>query len=219
LKVAGFTNDITASIGGKNGRLNTAMKPVGTFACPMVPTLKKWLDDVAQPAAMEWFGQPIIEIRSMGSYACRARNNQRGAKLSEHSFANAIDIGGFKLADGRVVSVLKGWRGDLPSQGFLRSALKRSCRYFSTVLGPGAAFHADHFHFDLARHNRKRSSYCRPRDIAIPEKPYGFVPGMAASYAPDSGEGIYEKPMPGPKPMQDDSYEQEPDLSDLDVQQ
>jgi hypothetical protein len=218
LKVAGFSNEFTASIGGQNKQLNTALKPVGTFACPMVPTLKKWLDEVAQPAAMEWFGQPIVEIRSMGSYACRSRNNRRGAKLSEHSFANAIDIGSFKMADGTVVSVRSGWRGDLPSQGFLRSSLKQSCRYFRTVLGPGAAFHADHFHFDLARHNRKGASYCRPRDIAVPAKPDGFMPGMAASYADESGQGMYEKPAPGPKPLQDDGYEQEPDLSDLDVQ-
>jgi hypothetical protein len=31
------------------------------------------------------------------------------AKLSQHALANAIDIGGFKLADGRAIKVLKGW--------------------------------------------------------------------------------------------------------------
>ena len=35
------------------------------------------------------------------NYACRSRNNVRGARLSEHAFGNALDVAGFKLANGR----------------------------------------------------------------------------------------------------------------------
>jgi hypothetical protein len=219
LKVAGFTTEFTGSIGGSKA-LATGIKPAATLACPMVPSLSRWLNDVAQPAALEWLGQPVVEIRTMGSYACRSRNNQRGAKLSEHSFANAIDIGGFRLADGRVINVKGGWKGDIASQGFLKTAHRGACGYFKTVLGPGSdAFHHDHFHFDLARHGRSKSAYCRPRNVAIPQKPYGYDPSMAASYSEDATEQSYDKPAPGPRPLQDESYEQEPDLSALDIQQ
>ena len=33
-----------------------------------------------------------------------------GAQLSEHAFGNAIDVSGFKLADGREISVVRDWK-------------------------------------------------------------------------------------------------------------
>ena len=72
-----------------------------TLDCSMVAELDAWLADVVQPAAQARFGQPVAQIDSMGSYNCRGMNNQIGARLSEHSFGNALDVGGFRLADGR----------------------------------------------------------------------------------------------------------------------
>jgi hypothetical protein len=72
---------------------------------------------------------------------------------------------GFILADGREISVVKGWRGaDPTTQEFLREAFVGACRYFTTVLGPGSdAFHYDHFHIDLARHDpRGQRRICKP---------------------------------------------------------
>ena len=65
--------------------------------------------DVVQPIALARFGQPVAQIDSMGAYSCRPIDNQRGNRLSEHSFGNAVDIGGFRLADGRTITVVKGW--------------------------------------------------------------------------------------------------------------
>ena len=105
----------------------------------------------------------MVDLRA-GSYSCRPQNNRRGAKLSEHSFGNALDIMAFHLADGREVTVLKGWRGNPREQDFLREVFVGACRYFATVLGPGAdAFHYDHFHIDLARHDpRGERTICKP---------------------------------------------------------
>ena len=78
-----------------------------------------------------------------------------GALLSEHGHANAIDVSGFVLADGRTVQVKTGWWGALAERTFLRDVHRGSCNLFSTVLGPNYdANHRDHFHLDLARHGR-----------------------------------------------------------------
>ncbi|HEX2509450.1 MAG TPA: extensin family protein [Microvirga sp.] len=134
-----------------------------TLACPIIPRIDIWLDEVVKPAANLYFGVPVVDLRA-GSYSCRPQNNRRGAKLSEHSFGNALDIMAFHLADGREVTVLKGWRGNPREQDFLREVFVGACRYFATVLGPGAdMFHYDHFHIDLARHDpRGERTICKP---------------------------------------------------------
>src|SRR3954454_2768242 len=134
-----------------------------TLACPIVPTIDSWLAEVVQPAASLYFGSAVVEVRS-GSYSCRSRNGQRGARLSEHSFGNALDVMAFRFADGREVSVVRGWRGAPEEQEFLREGFVGACGYFNTVLGPGAdMFHHDHFHLDLARHDpRGQRHVCKP---------------------------------------------------------
>ena len=87
-----------------------ALKQRMTLGCPALAEAEAWLADTIQPAANLYFGQPVAEINA-GSYACRGRNNQVGAKLSEHSFGNAVDVMSFKLADGYVITVKGGWRG------------------------------------------------------------------------------------------------------------
>jgi Extensin-like protein C-terminus len=148
------------------------LSPTQTLACPMLPALDQWLLEVVQPAAQADFGQAVVEIKSLGSYGCRSMNNQYGAALSEHSFANAIDIGGFKLADGRTIDVMRGWKGDEVERAFLHRVHAGACRYFNTVLGPGSdAFHYNHIHVDLARHAVQRDGtmhhICKP--IPAPE--------------------------------------------------
>lgn len=174
LKVRAFAMeglDITASAPGLSSpALLTRLNREETLVCPMVSAIDRWLEQVVQPAAMARFGQPVVEVRSMGSYTCRPMNNQRGNRLSEHSFANALDVGGFVLGDGRTITILKGWKGDLQEQYFLKEVHAGACRHFSTVLGPGAdAFHYDHLHMDLAQHGRKANrSICRPYPQAVP---------------------------------------------------
>ncbi len=135
--------------------------------CPMIAALDNWLADVVQPAAEARFGQRVVQIDSMGAYSCRSMNNQPGARISEHAFGNAIDIGGFRLADGREILIVRDWtRGDDQARAFLQDVHAGACSHFTTVLGPGAnVFHYNHIHVDLAMHGN--SSYglrrvCRP---------------------------------------------------------
>lgn len=154
-----------------------------TLGCPMVSRADRWLEEVVQPAAQNNYGSSVVQIRS-GSYSCRPRNNQRGAKLSEHSFGNAMDVFSFTFADGREVAVKSGWRGAPDEQQFLRDVFVASCQYFTTVLGPGAdAFHYDHFHLDLARHDpRGLRSVCKPVIKHEPTPGEGRVDRPAIAY-------------------------------------
>ncbi len=150
-KVAAFNN-------GEVG-----LKSKVTLACPIIPRIDTWLDEIVKPAALMYFGVPLADIKA-GSYSCRPRNHRRGSKLSEHSFGNALDVMAFVLADGREITIVKGWKGSPVEQEFLREAFVGACRYFTTVLGPGSdALHYDHFHIDLARHNaRGDRRVCKP---------------------------------------------------------
>ena len=133
-----------------------ALEPAALLRCPMIPQVDHWIRTTVQPAAITSFGQPIAKVKVAASYSCRPKNNIGGATLSEHGYANAIDISGFVLADGRAVTVKRGWNGSPDEQGFLRMVHQGGCQNFMTVLGPEHdVYHRDHFHLDLARHGRE----------------------------------------------------------------
>jgi hypothetical protein len=134
-----------------------------TLGCPMIPRVDAWLLETVQPAAELYFGTLVTDIRA-GTYSCRTRNHQNGAKTSEHAFGNAIDVMSFRFSDGREITVAKGWRGEPVEQDFLREVFVGACGHFTTVLGPGSdSFHYDHFHLDLARHDaRGQRRICKP---------------------------------------------------------
>ena len=159
---------VTALQGGA-----VAFNARATLDCSMVAELDQWLADVVQPAAQARLGQNVTQINSMGSYACRGMNNQRNAPLSEHSFGNALDIGGFVLADGRQISIVRDWtHGDLATRAFLMDVHGGSCQHFSTVLAPGSnPFHYNHIHVDLAMHGRGGKHICKPAPHEIEAAP------------------------------------------------
>lgn len=125
--------------------------------CPLAVRYVIWERQVLQPAAEETFGSRVAGLNDVGSYSCRRIYGQTdpNARPSEHARANALDIGGMTLADGRRVSVLEDWPGDGPrgpeGRRFLTRIREGACRVFSTVLGPGYnAAHANHLHLDGA---------------------------------------------------------------------
>lgn len=147
----------------------TLAQPV-TMNCPMIAEVETWLSQSVQPAAQARFGQPVVGLVQTGAYSCRAMTGSRSGKLSEHAFGNAIDIGGFRLADGRVIKVQTGWRSyDEQERAFLRDTLADGCEEFHTALGPGAPAHHDHFHLDLSNHgstSQGAKRYCDPKPPA-----------------------------------------------------
>ncbi len=126
--------------------------------CQTANTLAQWVAQDAQPAVRKLRSR-ITELRVFASYACRSRNNQSGARLSEHALGNAIDIGAFTLANGDVLSVENDW-GNGKKGAALERLHSAACGPFGTVLGPRSdRFHYNHFHFDTAGY--RSGSYCR----------------------------------------------------------
>ena len=113
---------------------------------------------IAQEEAQRLFGSPVKRIDHMGTYACRPM--VRFNLASEHSFANAIDIGTFTLANGKRVSVDPDWLAttappSTPTSQFLRNVARRTYDegVFSVVLGPPwDALHKNHLHLDQSRY-------------------------------------------------------------------
>lgn len=175
-----------------------------TLGCPMVAALDRWLDEVVQQAATQTYGARVVEMKA-GSYACRSRNNQPGAKLSEHSFGNGADVFSFRFADGREVAVKSGWKGAPDEQHFLRMVFTGACQQFRTVLGPGSdPFHYDHLHLDLAMHDpRGMRTVCKPV-LKFDPVPYeGIVDrpsNTASNTRPEMPRPVYAQPAPAPVP-------------------
>jgi len=82
--------------------------PALVMNCPMVIELHRWLKDVVQPAAKAAFGSPVARVIG-SSYACRTVYNEPNGHLSQHAFANAVDVPTFILVDGRKIDVAHGW--------------------------------------------------------------------------------------------------------------
>lgn len=87
----------------------TTLSPAATVNCRLAVAISEWADTTLQPAARKAFGQPVTRILTASSYACRNRYGLANTQISEHAFANAVDITGFELADGRTVTVLDAW--------------------------------------------------------------------------------------------------------------
>jgi hypothetical protein len=77
--------------------------------CAVAVAVGNWVERVLQPAATEILASPVVRLVGTGSYTCRNRNGASDGPISEHAFANAFDVAGFVLADGRTVNVLGGW--------------------------------------------------------------------------------------------------------------
>jgi len=126
------------------------LSQTATVDCSIAKALDRWVEEVAQPA----FNGNLVEMRVAAHYSCRSRNNIKGAKISEHGKGRAIDIAGFVLSNGKVLTVAQNYNK------LLRRIYKAGCGYFMTTLGPGSdGYHEDHFHFDASA--RKGGAYCR----------------------------------------------------------
>ncbi|SHE98867.1 Extensin-like protein C-terminus [Litoreibacter ascidiaceicola] len=126
--------------------------------CNTAKALNAWVEKGVKPAVGRR-GGGVKSLKVVAHYACRTRNNQKGAKVSEHGRGRAVDIAAINLKDGSSMTVLKGWRSAKNGPA-LKKMHKAACGPFGTVLGPNAnRFHQDHFHFDTARY--RSGTYCR----------------------------------------------------------
>lgn len=141
---------------------NIDVKPAVTLNCQTTLAFAKWVKNELAPSARYRYLTGIQKIVPMGGYSCRRMNNsnQRYNPMSEHAKGNAIDIGQIVLKDGHEIDVRKKGLFSMREGGLLKAVRSDSCKYFSTVLGPGSnAEHWNHFHFDL-RSRRGGKRYC-----------------------------------------------------------
>ena len=124
--------------GGRLGEGLSPLKPAGPLTQHGV-----------QPAAYAVFGKQVTQVEHFGTYACRPMRGHHSG-LSEHAFANAIDVSAFHLSDGRMISVLKDYRDGGDKGRFLHQVHDQACMVFGHTLGPDFnADHKDHFHLDM----------------------------------------------------------------------
>lgn len=147
----GWTNGVSLSEAG-GARVRYA-----ALTCEMAAALALWLEHDVQPLAREMLGTSVASVQSLGGYACR---NIVGTAVlknvrSQHAYANAVDVAGFILKDGRTINVRRHWPGEAVEARFLRAVHQRACAYFRVALSPDYnAAHHDHFHFDRGPFSR-----------------------------------------------------------------
>lgn len=138
-----------------SGRMVPLSSPA-TLNCAMATALPDWIAAVDNYL---WARENtrIARILSGTSFMCRGRNRVVGADTSEHGFANALDVTGFELEDGRSVTLPGDWTdAQSPGGRLLRFAHDSACARFTTTLGPEAnALHADHLHVDMGCHGKR----------------------------------------------------------------
>ncbi len=118
-------------------------------SCPLAVAFALFQRHALQPAAQAVYGQGVARVDHLGSFACRNMYNREKAARSQHATANALDIAGFRLADGRTVNVLRDWPQDNDNARFLRKVRDDACEVFNVVLSPDYnAAHRNHFHLD-----------------------------------------------------------------------
>ena len=122
------------------------LSPPATMRCTMAEALANWVrDDLT--ATIAQLGSAPRALDNYASYDCRGRNRVAGARISQHGLANAIDVRGVQLANGRFAS----FTDRKLDREFRETVRKSVCERFTTVLGPGSdGHHEDHIHMDLA---------------------------------------------------------------------
>jgi hypothetical protein len=135
-----------------------AYDPAPLVTCGMALAMASY-ERILQQEAERVFRSPVARVEQLGTYSCRGIVRFKGV-ISEHSFANAIDLAKFTLKNGKVVTVLHDFdAGDGPpahaAGDFLRAISERGQDedVFSNVLTPfWDNAHKNHFHLDLARY-------------------------------------------------------------------
>lgn len=163
LASAGFATERVADVSaGRCGYRNAVELTQSTYSysapvatsCAAAAALALWERDVVAPAAIHYLRQDVTRIELAGApYQCRPIAGRSDGRMSEHASANAIDVGGFTLADGSVLRVEQGWNGNAQERAFLRRVRDGACTYFKAVLSPDYnRAHRDHFHLDMGRY-------------------------------------------------------------------
>ena len=133
------------------GNTSVTFKPSeANMQCPLTLGTYIWMREL-NILTQKHFKSDLSQIHHAGTYSCRKQKGNSSGQWSEHAFANAWDITGFALKDGRIISIQKDWKSkDTTRRNFLRDARDKACKIFRVTLSPDFnAAHHDHFHIDM----------------------------------------------------------------------
>jgi len=129
------------------GNIRISNAPLLT--CRMATELAEFEQEKLQSTAKRILGSEIKRIKHIGTYNCRSMRQYKGI-ISQHGYANAIDVSGFVLKDGRAISVAKDWKGNGKKARFLKAVASSACQAFRVSVSPdGDASHWNHLHWDM----------------------------------------------------------------------
>jgi len=143
----------------KRGPASVRYNAAPLVSCRMALGLAR-LEQILVEEAQLAFGKRVVRIDHGGTYNCRTMS--RFKLVSEHSYANAIDIRSVTLENGRKLSVLRdfgpvAFDARTPQSQFFRKSANRLFdeAVFSVVITPlFDELHRDHLHLDQALSSR-----------------------------------------------------------------
>jgi hypothetical protein len=181
-----------------------AFSPAPTVSCKLTEALRRWFNDVVQPKAIAHFTAAIVRVTNLSAYNCRSRYADSTQRLSQHAYANAIDISEFITAKGERISVLDDWNSSGERSAFLHDIHDGACEIFGTTLGPEAnEAHKNHFHLDMIDRQRPLCDFTPAQARAREEaKRHSAVPASAPGKGPVGSQSALKAPekMMQPKP-------------------
>jgi len=141
------------------GGAGLRFQPQARVNCAFAQRLERF-ETIMQEEARRILKSPVTSIVHLGTYNCR-RMAAYPDLVSEHAFANAIDVAVFVLANGRRVEVERDWvpagqPAPRPASQFLRRLTRRlyDQQVFSVVLTPSYdKHHKNHLHLDGAAYS------------------------------------------------------------------
>ncbi len=129
-----------------------ALEPAAIMRCATAAALADWVATFVLPASRMLPGRgPVTAVEQVSAYVCRSIDGAEGggARLSQHAFGNAVDVMGFRFAEGPPIAVEPREADGTEAEAFQRTARASACLGFTTVLGPGQEDHDDHLHVDI----------------------------------------------------------------------
>ena len=122
----------------------TSLSSPALMTCGLALSLTEWVGGLNRLSQRE-FQKSISKLHHHGTYNCRKQRG--GSVLSEHAYANGIDVVGFTI--GGDYYTFKDDRNKTQTGPFLQKAYEKACSDFALVLGPADdKSHRDHLHLD-----------------------------------------------------------------------
>ncbi len=144
---------VVRSVRGSAGSVTFPASPL--MNCRFASALTGWIKGIVAPVAAQTMSSPMKSVETGPGYVCRNMNTAASGKRSAHAIGNALDLVGFRLADGRRITIENYDTATGSEREFLVALRTAACGYFLTVLGPGSdAAHGNHLHVDIAQVGR-----------------------------------------------------------------